>query len=189
MFILISVLFFTYGVHLEKQVIVNQMKLLSFDFMKTFELTGKKSNKELYNFTNDVLLSKENIAKISADDADQLKGNQKIINDVILYVGSFFVAVLIIVSLICYFSSDVNRNDGNDVEGDGKKGVNIGGILLESFIILVFIGITEFLFLEFFGSKFISINTNNVKKEIIQSLQSYNESVTLNKPRESDAAH
>jgi F0F1-type ATP synthase epsilon subunit len=51
------------------------------------------------------------------------------------------------------------------------------GILGESFIILIFIAITEIIFISFFGSRYMSLDTNNLKQEIIKNFKEYSDKI------------
>jgi hypothetical protein len=163
--IFISVFFFTYGTYIERKVILNQMDILANNFMNTFELTGSTTNKSLYNYIKDKLLSKENIDKISSGDAKALSGNKVIIDKVTSYIVIFILVVSSIIFLLA-------------ITG---KIPDLKNILIESFIILIFIGITEYVFIEFFGAKFISIDTNIVKYKVIKCLETYNKALKKTK--------
>lgn len=176
--IFISIFFFTYGTYIEKKVITNQMNILAGNFMDTIKLFGNTANTNLYNYVNNNVLTPENITAISAEDKTALAGNTKIINKVILYVIGFILGVILIVGLLKLFTQ-LNKNK-EQKQGQGQDQdieLNITSILIESSIILIFIAITEFSFLTFFGEKFISIDTNKVKLEIVKNLQDYSNSL------------
>ena len=46
-------------------------------------------------------------------------------------------------------------------------------IIIESLIILFFVGITEFVFLKYFGARFISIDINKVKIALLTKIKNY----------------
>ncbi len=172
----ICIFFFTYGIYLEKLTIANQMKILADNFTDTFKLFGNSINKNLYNYININLLSAKNIEKIKKDDDDALKGNPKIMNKVVFYIFLFFMSVVIIVGALKW----IQVKNTPIVPGAPPNDIfNIKKILIESFIVLVFIGLTEFSFLHFFGPQFVSINTNNVKLQVFKDLEKY--SKLLNK--------
>ena len=163
--IFISIFYFTYGTYIEKQVIFDQMNILANNFMNTFELTGSTTNKNFYNYINNNLLAESNIKKISSGDDEALSGNKVILKKVISYIVIFFIVIFIIIFLLTIT----------------RKIPNLKEILIESFIILIFIGLTEFAFIKYFGAKYISINTNSVKSEIVESLKKYSDSLnTIN---------
>lgn len=100
------------------------------------------------------------LKKYQRGNAKALFGNKKIINNVRLLITGFIIIVVSIIVLL------VKTNRVTDIKE----------ILIESFIILIFIALTEFGFLSFFGSKFISINTNQIKLNIVKYFQNYSNS-------------
>jgi len=163
-FIFLSVFFFTYATSIEKNVIINQMKVLSNNFMSFIELSGNNINTNIYN-ENIKLLSPDNIKSISANDGKVLSENKNIIKNVIIYVSIFFIIVVLIVIYLV----------------KTERVTDIHEILIESFIILIFIACLEYTFLTFFGSKFISIDTNLIKLNIVEFLQKYTNGEHLSK--------
>jgi hypothetical protein len=159
--IFICIFFFTYGVHIEKITIKNQMSILANNFMNFFELSGRNSNNNLYNNIKNNLLSKENIEKISEGDAEALKGNKKLLEDVMWYILGFILVVSFIISILVF---------------SGKL-KNLVPILIECLIILVFIGLTEYCFLTYYGAKYISLDMNHLKLGIAESLQEYSKAL------------
>jgi hypothetical protein len=164
----ISIFFFTYGTYLENTVITAQMNILANNFMDMIKLSGNKTNIDLKNYITDNILAPSNIANISSGDKDALKGNSKIIKMVSLYIIIFTSAVFVII--IGLKLNNINNNDNEDK-------LDLKHIFTESFIILIFIVITYYSFITFFGGKFISINPNAPKLEIIKMLQKYNNSL------------
>jgi hypothetical protein len=169
----ISIFFFTYGTIIEKNVIINQMKVISNNVMQYVELSGNKINTELYKYNNKLLLPK-NMKKISENDEKALSGNKEIIELVQRCIGIFSLVVLIIIILF-FFISKVTNKDGD--EENKFTFSKILEILIESLIILIFIGLTEFSFLIFFGANYISIDTNEIKLDIVKFLKKYKESL------------
>jgi glucan phosphoethanolaminetransferase (alkaline phosphatase superfamily) len=154
--VFISVFFFTYGVKIEKEVIINQMKVLTNDFMSHIELSGNTVNTNI-NKINNSMLTPENIKEMSKDDKEKLSGNKKIIKMVLIIIACLIFVVFFVVLMLVKM----------------KKIENIREILFESSLILVFIAITEFCFVYFFGAKYISIDTNKIKLTVIKYLQKY----------------
>ena len=165
----ISILFFTYGVTIERNVIINQMKILSNNFMSHIELSGNKINKDMYNYNVNTLLNPENIKAISAGDEKALERNKPILKSVITLISGFFVIVSIIIWLF-YVTGNLKLE-------------SLLEILLESFIILIFIAIAELAFFKFFGAEFISVDTNVIKSGIFEELKEYS------KELKNDLAH
>ncbi len=70
------------------------------------------------------------------------------------------IAFLIVVAGIIYYLYD--KSD---------KTFTIKDILIKNAIILIFVGLTEFTFLKFFGSKYLSLDPNIVKRTIVQNIK------------------
>ena len=119
-FIFLSIFFFTYATSIEKNVIINQMTVLSHNFMSFIELSGNKINTNIYK-KNMNLLSPDNIKSISANDATVLEGNKNIIKNVIIYVS---ILTVIVVSIIIFLVKT-------------KRVTNITKILIDSIISLI----------------------------------------------------
>ena len=100
--VFISVLFFTYGVYVEKNTITTQMDILAHEFSDVYKLSGEDNNIKLKDYIKTKLLSKENIKKIQEEDHHHMKGNEKIINKVKLYIGIFAGVVIFIILLHAY---------------------------------------------------------------------------------------
>jgi hypothetical protein len=159
--IFVSIFFFTYGTHIERLSINSQMNILANNVTDTFKITGNKSNIDLNNYINTNLLTPDKIKNIQAEDVKALSGNKPILKKVIIYIIIFTIIICIIIFTL--------------VKSNKLK--NIKEILIESGIILIFIALTEYSFLTFIGLKFISVDTNNVKLEVIKSLQKYSNSL------------
>ena len=175
--VFISVLFFTYGVYVEKNTITTQMDILAHEFTDIFKLFGEDNNIKLKNYIKNDLLSKENIKKIQEEDHHHMKGNEKIINKVKLYIGIFAAVVIFIILLHAYieYSQLKKINVGFKLSGQPLVNSKLPGILGESFFILIFIAITEVIFISFFGSKYMSLDVNGLKLEIIKNFKEYSD--------------
>ena len=165
--VFISVLFFTYGVYVEKNTITSQMDILAHEFSDVYKLSGEDNNIKLKDYIKTKLLSKENIKKIQEEDHHHMKGNEKIINKVKLYIGIFAGVVIFIILLHAYLEHlQLKKNSP-------LQKSKLPGILGESFFILIFIAITEVIFISFFGSKYMSLDMNGLKLEIIKNFKEY----------------
>ena len=159
----ICIFFFTYGTFIEKTVITNQMDIIANNFIDTFRLFGNSPNTNLKNTIVNTLLIPDTINKISEEDHDALKNNPDIIKLVTYFILGFIGVVIVII--------------GGFLGTNFLTFCDLKEILIESSVILLFIALTEYIFLSFFGSKFISIDTNTIKLEIINNLSEYNESL------------
>ena len=164
--IFISMFFFSFGTYVEEKNIDDQLNILATNMTDVIKITGKTTNTALYNYINNDLLSPEKIKEIKENDNQHMAGNKKIIRDVTLYNIIFFVVIMSVVILL-----KINYR---------IKGVDMRNLVIESFIILFFIALTETIFIYFFGAKFISIDINNIKLNFFEMIKKYRDSVSRN---------
>jgi hypothetical protein len=151
--IFIGMFFFTYGAMIEKSVLSSQMNILTANITDTTKLFGYNVNNSLLNYINTIVLP-----DLSEEDESVNNNNKKIITKVININVIFF----IVVSFIIYF-----------VYKKSNKSYDLGEIISNNLVILFFIAITEYSFLTYFGSKFISIDTNQSKLSILKAIDKY----------------
>jgi len=169
--VFISALFFTYGIYIEKLTIKSQMDILANEFTDIFKLFGKDNNIKLRDYIKNKLLSKENIKNLQKEDHHHMEGNDKIIQDVKNYIGYFTIFVVFIILL--QIGIHYNKNVMLIKEGKSPLNSNLPGIFGESLVILVFIAITYITFITFFGSRYMSLDINSLKLEIIKNFKEY----------------
>jgi len=151
--VFISFFFFTYGAYIEKKVVNEQMNYLSQNFMETVKLLGKNVNQTVIDNINNLV-----IPDLSKEDNKAAQNNKKVMNQVIK-VNIIFILFILVVVYFIYKNSD--------------KSYNLKHIIKENFIILVFIGFVEYSFLTFFGAEYISIDPNQAKLSILESLKEH----------------
>lgn len=145
----IGAFFFTYGKHIEGLVVKNQMKFLSEDIGGYINLLGNDINKNIKN----KLLELPNIDLREEDDKVK-DSNSKVMNTALIANIAFVVSTIFIVY---YLNQSAN--------------LNIKDIIIKNFIILIFIAITKYAFLTYFGADFISIDPNKVKYNVVDNLK------------------
>lgn len=145
----IGAFFFTYGAYIEGLVVKNQMKFLSEDIGGYINLLGNDINKNIKKR----LLEVPNI-DLHEEDEKVKESNSKVMNTALIANIAFVVSTIFIVY---YLNKSAN--------------LNIKDILIKNFIILIFIGITEYVFLTYFGADFISIDPNKVKYNVVENLK------------------
>lgn len=150
--VFISLFFFTYAAKIEEQVVKDQMEFLCINITNMAKLGGKEINQEMIKLINNI-----NPPDLSEEDKKASDNNNNIMKHVIkLGIGfSIFVSIIILGVYLKF----------------GKKSYDLGEIITDNFVILLFIALTEFAFLTFIGSKFISIDPNKTKLSIIQNLR------------------
>lgn len=153
--VLIGIFFFTYGSYIEKKIVKEQMKFLSKDVQNLFSLFGKNVNNAITIKFNELELP-----DLSHEDNKAKKNNTEIKKKAFMFLSLFslFVAFLV------YF---IYTKYGNNT-------YELNKIISENIVILFAIGITEFVFITYFGARFISINPSVVKLTLLELLREKN---------------
>jgi low temperature requirement protein LtrA len=147
----IGFFFFTYAVNIEKAIVESQMKYLSEEIISKVKIFGIDAVSMFHTYIS-------NVPKPVLDDVDKIveKENSSIKYKA-LYANIAFTLVVVGLIYLIYNNSD--------------KSFEIKDILIKNGIILFFIALTEYLFLDFFGSKYVSLNPNIVKYSIIENIK------------------
>ena len=145
----IGVFFFTYGAYIEGLVVKNQMKFLSEDIGGYINLLGDNINKKV----KQKILE---LPEINLDEEDnKVKENNLLVMKKAINANSVFIVVAI--AIVYYLNKTAQ--------------LNISDVVIKNFIILIFIGLTEYVFLNYFAADYISINPNLVKYTIVENLK------------------
>ncbi len=141
----LTIFFFTYGKKIEEQVIMQNIDYLIDDICDGYaDSIGDKQKKVIYDKINSIKLE-----DMSKEDESVMNNNKKLLNKSIYILVGLLVSSIFITSIISYVN-----------------GYNYLEIITENIILLLFVGLCEFIFLVFFGSKFISANVNFIKGKI-----------------------
>ena len=161
-FTFITVFFFTYGKTLEKQAIINNIDYLIENIFGNGNLNLPEDIKtEFINkIKGDTETHNENDKKVN-------ENNKKILNNTLLIL----IILITVVLLFIIFSFSMRNSNIHFFQN-----FNLTKILRESGIILIFVGLTEFCFLYFFASKYIVVNSNLLKKQVVDKLGEYSNS-------------
>jgi hypothetical protein len=147
----IGFFFFTYGSIIEHKIVESQMKFLSDDLVNVIRLFGKNIN----SIVKEKLLQMKP-PNLSKADSMAKENNKQIM---IKALGANIVFTIIVVSSIYFLYKK------------SKKDFSMKTLIYQNLILLVFIALTEFSFLTFFAADYVSINTNNVKYNLIENVQ------------------
>ena len=153
----IGFFFFTYGGYIEKKVVKSQMKFLADDIANYIKLSGKLTSTYAGNY-----LTNLELPDLEEEDHAAAEANKKTVKKAIMANICFCICAFIVMGLI-YFKS--------------KKDFKLKEIVIQNIILLVFIGFTEFSFLTFFGSNYVSVNPNAVKEAIVKNLEELDSSI------------
>lgn len=151
----IGFFFFTYISYIEKKVVIKQMNFLSRDIKNTISLLGKNINDIISTKLNEVVLP-----DLSHEDIKVKENNDKIKKQafIVLFLFALFMSFLVYYNYTKYSNNSYKLND----------------IIFENLVILIAVGLTEFVFTTYFGSRFISINPSVIKLTILKSLREQN---------------
>lgn len=144
----LTIFFFTYASTVEGEIVEDQVDYIVNDFTKDLKLLPPnvlailKSGMKMVNKPD-----------LTTQDKEVEEHNNKIITTTIKYVAILFIATVVII----YYASN-------------KYNFTVGDLIKQNLIILVFIALTEFCFLNLFARQFISANPNLVKKIILNNL-------------------
>jgi hypothetical protein len=147
----IAIFFFTYGIYIEDSIIKAQMNFLATNVSDIIKLFGK-------NITNDIKKTINNLPNIDFTNVDSniQKQNKTVKYNVLIANIIFFIFTILLVTFL------YNRSSTK---------INLINILIKNFIILLFIGLTYFIFIYLYGSKFIAVDPNLLYYNIIKHLK------------------
>ena len=163
-FIFLSVFYFTYAKNKEADVVMNNVDFL----LKHFIGQGKinfLTDDVRTTIKSDLTNNTTSDGSIKAD-KDVEKKNKDIIKKTIKTVITVVVSVCCFV-LFCFIMNKRGIFPSFFTHLEFKE------IFSETLIIIIFVALTEFCFLKFFGSKFISIDPNKIKVAFLKNLQNY----------------
>ena len=145
----ICVFYFTYAVNIEEEVIDNQIDFIVKDLVNDLRIIPDEYKIQLKH-----VIQNAKPSNMTGADETVAKNNKEIFLSAIKIVSIGFAIGMILVYLSSLYF------------GFGMK-----DILIKNSIILIFIGLTEFIFLSVFGKKYISADPNFVKYTIVDRLQ------------------
>ena len=146
----IGLFFFTYGAYIEKKVVKSQMNFLATDISSLIKLFGKSVNDIFKKHIQNV-----NVPDLSAEDNKAASANKKTLLKAV--IANIICTILVIIAVIFTYMKS-------------KKDFSMRTLLIQNFILLIFIGFTEFSFLTFFGAKYVSINPNSIKHNVVDNI-------------------
>jgi hypothetical protein len=159
-FIFLSVFYFTYAKNKERDTVNAQVDFLIDSFNSTkFQI--------LPNNLKQILLNKVNDINVNTPANAQANKNIDANNNAIkTQVKNIIIKVVVGIILLCIVSVILSKK----TELDFFKNLQLLKIFKEVGIIVFFVGVTEFVFLTYFGSKFVSINPHVIKAQIAQNI-------------------
>uniref|UniRef100_A0A6C0HVE5 Uncharacterized protein n=1 Tax=viral metagenome TaxID=1070528 RepID=A0A6C0HVE5_9ZZZZ len=145
----LTIFFFTFGKEIEHKVVTQNIDYLIDEICDGFvDTMGDKQKKAIYEKINSFKLE-----DMSKEDEKVETNNKQLFDKSVTILIILLVLSVFITSIISYF-----------------KKYNYLEIVTENIILLLFVGLCEFIFLVYFGSKFISANVNFIKGKIASYL-------------------
>ena len=153
--IFITIFFFTYAAKVEEEILTKQIENLIDDFTDNpiVDNIDKKEIREILETIKYPDLKEED---------RKVEGNNKNLK----IQGMVFCLVMLVIVVLCiviYYKKS----------GDKDKGQYIKSILISNGILLIFIGMTEYYYINVVIKQYYSLDPNDVKKEIIKTLKNY----------------
>lgn len=169
-FIFLTVFFFTYTVKQEQNILITQIQFIINEtvgpFLKFLNRSKNDQPPTTYTEIYNNIIEKINSINISKDqDKEVSDNNKKVIQKTTKILTIISIIVLFLVFVLWIISNRLNNSF--------FKSFNLLKIIGESSIILLFVAITEFIFLKFFASKFITIDINELKAAILEKVKDY----------------
>jgi len=159
-FVFLSIFFFTYASTVEGKVVEDQVTFM-LDSLFGIHLDTLEPDMRtiIFNKINSIEVnSPENIKATNEIKAS----NDKIIANTTKILGILSGVVLGIVGLTFILSKKNVKY---------FRAFKFSKILKESFVIILFVALTEFCFLTYLGSKFVSVNPNKIKAQLFENLK------------------
>jgi type IV secretory pathway VirB2 component (pilin) len=158
-FSFLSIFYFTYAKNKEKDTVINNVNFLLNSFTSNSPLKIPQNVKDQIKQNASSSPTPESLKA----DRETEANNKSIFKKTMKTLAKTLMVVLIII-MTCKYMEGKNSFF---VEIHMKK------LLIQSVIILLFVALTEFLFLNYLGSKFISINPNKLKAVVLQNVYNY----------------
>ncbi len=145
----LTIFFFTYVKNIEKEIVVNNVTYITDNLIDNYTILLGKDQKEYIA----KLLDNININDMSKEDQNVIDKNKKLFNKTIKILVIGLIIILIITFIIC-----------------SKYNIKYTDVLIKNFVLLIFIGIVEFVFLKYFIKNYLSANINFVKSELVKTI-------------------
>jgi hypothetical protein len=146
----LSIFFFTYAVKIEEEIVIDQVDYLVKDFTSGLKLLPDET----------LIPIRNRIKSFEKPNMDVLDKKVEDSNKAIFKQAIMIVSITLAVGLIGAFIASRKWN------------FSMFDLIKENLIILLFVGLTEFIFLNVFGKNFISADPNSVKLALLNKLTS-----------------
>ena len=153
--IFLTVFFFTYSVTVEKDIVVNQIDFLMDDIFGNFFKGIPQEDKD--NITNQLNeLMEGSDSAFEQQDEEVIENNNKIIKKSLIFLIIIVAVIVSMITIVFIMKPWTNSN---------KK-----QYLIACVVTLLFVGITEVIFLLLIAKNYLSLDPNNLKENIVEEL-------------------
>ena len=153
--VFIGIFFFTYGAYLEKEIIKTQVEYLIEDLLGSIKVFMPEMSDDVKQRIKDY--------DIKVNEEDDIKVRNK--NKETLKKAFMAITALVVVGVILIFAVLKIMKKQNMSNTKFWK-----TLLKHNAVVLIFIGITYFIFAAYFAKKYLSIDTNHIKKSAIDNI-------------------
>ena len=151
----LSIFFFTYAAKIENKILKIQIKNLVDNFVGDLDSLNLDESRK----TQLIELIDENMKTDMSDSDKEVNDiNKSLVKKSIKIFGGLTIVSIAIVTIM-YFTVKIE----------------IGNILLSNLIVIVFVALLEIFFLNFIAKRYRSLDTNTVKKNIVEELLKFEE--------------
>ncbi len=145
----LTIFFFTYVKDVEKEIVLNNVKYITNNLIDNYTILLEQDQKTyIANLLNNI-----NINDLTNEDKIVIDKNKNLFNKTIKILIIGLICVLVLTFIIC-----------------SKYNIKYTDVLIKNLILLVFIGIVEFIFLKYFIRNYLSANINFVKSELVKTI-------------------
>lgn len=155
----IAIFFFTYGTFVEKSVIKEQVN---------YAITDLVGNAQFFLTEYQLEMLKQYIGTIQIPDMSQADKQAKQHNKKLIIEASIIMGILLIVGIIISVILSIVYK------------FSFGKLLILNLVILIFIALTEFMFLTFLGKRYKSLDPNFIKVTILETIQNLDANNPIN---------
>jgi hypothetical protein len=163
----ISIFYFTYGVYIEEKIFKTELIDIVNNFTKSLSLLNNNVKDFVKQIINNV-----NISDLAEKDAEVASKNKKLIIFASIIVGIIWV----VGTIISYLLS--TKMIGNLFGGECGK-FHFTSVLFKNIIVILLIGLTEFVFLTYFGGAYISADYQDVINILLLNIKTYKQKNNL----------
>lgn len=149
--VFLGVFFFTYASRVEQKIVVERSTQIVDDMVLTAKNAIPQQQKAM--ILNEIVPYLVVPQSLEEEDAQVAAANKELMITAAKAIGIFVAICVFLLALLTIFFK-----------------VPIVELLKDNFIILIFVGLTEFTFLTYFAQNYITIDANYVKEKILESL-------------------